>query len=537
MKKNLIRNIIIASGILVLLIVGVVLAIVLPSSDGNSDTETTIADEIDLGIDMTRKVENNLHKVVINTNEKGEIENNSYGTLIENAPADIAKICMKNQDGNYTFLVETPVKDGKTQATEYTLEGFEDYEIASVQPSLIASTVCNVDFTKVADLSGENAADFGFDEPRAEATVYYTDGTYSILILGDDAPGGEYSYVQFGDSKTVYVVTSEEVKYMLLSFNDLFNTSINSEYTSIADDSFDKIILGGTHLEDEIVLELNDEEVLFSTYLLTSHKGIAASNTEGASIVGSIKAPTAEAVVCVNPTDEQLEQYGLKTPYATVKTNYVNEEGYDAQGNKLDTSEVLLSVSLLASETDSDGKLYMMEENGKLIYKIAASSAPWATTSMEKLCSEYVFYPNYYAVESVEVTVGKDTYNFELYTEDVLYSADDGSLATRTEYRVALGDSVVDSDQFWYLYQDMVFMELGGQDNTTDTADEIIKIKYNYLVDREPDTVVLYATDSQKVIATVNSHKVGYVYKTYAQSLAENVVSLANGKEITRIGY
>lgn len=536
MNKKMKRNIIIGAVALAALIVAIILVFVL-SGNKNDSVEDSSVGEIDMGIDMNQTLlEGGLHDVIINTNSEGEIENNSYGTLLAYTPSQIEKISMSIESGNYTFLVDTPVKDGKTQATTYTLEGFEDYEIAAAQPGLIASTVCNIEFTKVADFGGENASEYGFDNPRAVATVYYTDGTYSVLKLGDDAPGGEYCYIQFGESKTVYVALKENFKYMLLGFNDLFSTSINSEHTSVADDSFDKITLGGTHLKSEVVLEKNTEGVLFSTYLLSSHKGVAASNTEGAAVVGSIKAPTAESVVCVNPNSEQLEQYGLKTPYATVKANYfTTEDSYDDQGNKTPAGELLLSVSLLASEVDAEGKVYMMEEGGKLIYKIAASSAPWATTTLEKLYSEYVFYPNYVAVESMDVTVGQQTYTFELTTEDVVYTEDDGSMSTITEPRVSIGGKAVDPDQFWILFQDMVFMEVGGRDTTTDATGEIIRIKYNYISDREPDTVVLYSTDTQKVIATVNSQSIGYILNTYAQDLAQNVEALAKGQEISAI--
>ena len=535
MKRQVKRNLIIGIAALAVIVAVLVAVIIIPAAKGNTSANNS-SGELDYGIDMNQTLlENGLHDVIINTNDDGEIENNSYGTLLAYTPSQIEKLVMKGEGGNYTFHVETPVKDGKTQETIYTLEGFEDYDIAEIQPSLLASTVCNIEFVKVADFGGKNASEYGFDNPRAEATVYYTDGTYSVVKLGDSAPGGDYSYLQFGESETVYVVLSDNVKYMLFDFTELFSTSINSEYTTVSDDSFDKIILGGTHLEKEVVLEKNTEGVLFNTYLITSHKGLTASNTEGSAVMGSIKSLTAESVVCVNPTDKQLEEFGLKKPYATVKTNYLSEEGYDAQGNKLDGTEVILSVSLLASEADKEGKVYMMEEKGRIVYKIAASSVPWATTTMEKLYSEYILYPNYSAVESVEITIDSKKYKFELSTEEVVSVADDGSTANVTEPRVSLDSKAVDPDQFWILYQDLVFMESGGHDSKLETTGEILKIKYNYLSDRKADTVVLKSTGSQKVVATVNSAHAGYIYNTYAQDLVKNIVTLAKGGEISAI--
>ena len=527
MKNKMIRNIILGIVALLLVVTTIVLIIVWPKGDPAEEEFV-----IDNGIDMETFVhEDGLHDATIKTNDKGEIENNSYGTLLAYIPRKINKIVMKNQDGEFVINAEHPVdKDGKTLPSVYTIEGYEDYTLTDELTNGIATAASEVKFTKVADLNGTNAAEYGFDNPRAEATVYFNDDTYAIIRVGDDAPDTEHCFVQFGASKNVYVVEKNTVKYLLIGFHELFNRGLNSEYTGVADDSFDKIILGGTHLKEEIVLVKNEEyydienkkTVLQNTYILESHDNIPANNLEGSSIVGSIKAPTAESVVCVNPTAEDLEKYGLKTPYATVKTNYINsEETYDAQGNKVTNNEVLLKVSLLASEVNSEGMVYMMEEGGSLVYRIDARSAPWATTSLAKLYSEYIFYPNYEAVESVEVTANSKTYKF-----DMTY---DGTV------KVALNGKSLDADQYWILYQDIVFIENEGQDTTSAKTGEILKIKYNYVTDRKSDTVVYSATDSQKVIATVNSRNVGYAFKNYLASLVSNIEDYANGKVIKDI--
>ena len=527
MSKKMKRNVILGAIALLLVAASIVLIIVIPKGSSSQDEFA-----IDYGIDMERFVhEDGLHDATIKTNDKGEIENNSYGTLLEYVPRKVSKIVIKNQDGDFVINAEHPVdKDGKTLPSVYTIEGYEDYTLTDELTNNIATAASAVKFTKVADLGGAKAADYGFDSPRAEATVYFNDDTYAVIRIGDDAPDTEHCFVQFGASKNVYVVAKDDVKALLIGFHDLFNRGLNNDNTGVPDDSFDKIILGGTHLKEEIVLVKNEDyydtsnkkTFLQNTYLLESHDNMPANNLEGSSIVGSIKAPTAESVVCVNPSAEDLEKYGLKTPFATVKTQYINtEETYDAQGNKVTNNEVLLKVSLIASDVNSEGMVYMMEEGGALVYIIDARSAPWATTSLEKLYSEYVFYPNYEGVESVEITANSKTYKF-----DMTY---DGTV------KVALNGKSLDADQYWILYQDIVFIENEGQDTTSAKTGEILKIKYNYVTDRKSDTVVYSATDSQKVIATVNSRNVGYAFKNYLTSLVSNIEDYANGKVIKDI--
>ena len=91
MKKNVKLLIIIAIAAVVL--VGVMLLLIfLPKAGDDADP----MDSIDKGIDMSSSVdENGMHQAKINTNDKGEIENNSYGTLLEYVPAKFQQSMLK----------------------------------------------------------------------------------------------------------------------------------------------------------------------------------------------------------------------------------------------------------------------------------------------------------------------------------------------------------------------------------------------------------------------------------------------------------
>ncbi|MBQ3074231.1 MAG: DUF4340 domain-containing protein [Ruminococcus sp.] len=532
MNKKMLRNIIIAASALVV-VVGIILGVVfIPSCAGD-----TKPGEIDPGVDMRRGVtEDGLHYAVINTNEKGKIENNSYGTLIEMVPSQIEKISVSSPSGNYTFLCETPVNaDGTTEATVYTLEGFEDYTLETTNPSLLADAVCNISFTKVADLNGEKSSEFGFDTPRASAEVYYTDGTRSVVILGGEAAGGGSCYIKFGDSDTIYVASSEDMAPMLYSITDLFSTSINVDATSVADDSFDKIILGGTHLSEEITIVANTDTALNCYYVMSSKGNAPVNNVSGSSIVGSIKSLTADSVVCVNPDDKNMSEYGLKNPYATVRTNYKYDDiSYDSDGFETGREEKILSVSLIASKADSEGFVFMMEEGGNLIYKIPATSVYWATVTEEMLRSEYVFSPAYSALSQVEITASGKTYRFKMGSEEVTETDDEGNATTATRVTVSIDGKTLDESQFYTLFQDISLLGVKGTD-TEKAAGDMLTVKYNYKTGRADDTVVFSETSSQKVTASLNGVVAGYVYKSDISAICENVAKVAEGKEITSV--
>lgn len=534
MNKNMKKKIIFAGLALVLLIAAILLIVFLPSCSSDERDPG----EIDHGIDITRYVtEDGLNTAKVNTNEKGKIENNSYGKLIDKLPAQVEKISMKTLEGNYTFLIENPVnEDGTTEASVYTLEGFEGYDLASTNPSLLTSAVCNIDFVKVADLSGENAAEYGFDAPLAEATAYYSDSTYSVVRVGDAAPGGEHYYIQFGDTNTVYIAAATEVNAMLLSITDQFNTAINSDKSSISDEDFDEIILGGTHLENKVVIKANEDQSLDCAYVMASDSDKPVNVNEGSAIVGSIKALVTDKVVAVNPDEKNLKDYGLLKPYATVRTTYsYSETTYDLEGKEIIGDPQYLEVALLASKPDSDGNVFLMQESGKLVYQIAASKIPWVETSYDKLTSEYVLKPAYKALDSVVLECGGRNYKFELSTEKVVSADAEGNTTEVEEPRVHLAGKAVDPDQFYILFEDLTLMQREGKDNGSAAKGELLKITYNYNTGRKSDTVVLSSTDSQKVLEQVNNVKYGYVYEAYVKSLVSNIEALAQGKEISKV--
>ncbi len=525
MNKKMIRNIIIAVAAL-LLVAGVICMVIFIPSCASSEPQKT---EIDYGTEMKLYVNSDgLHCAEVAVNSKGEIENNSYGTLIDYVPADIAKIIMETPAANYAFLLTTPMdSEGKTGATVYTLEGFDNYTLETTNPSLLASAVCKIDFKNVVDLKGEKSSEFGFDKPRATATVAYNDSTHSTVILGADAPGGEDCYIKFGESDTIYLVAKENVEAMLYDITDLFSTSINSDKTSVADDSFDEITLGGTHFSKEITIAKNEDEALSCYYVMTSEGNTPVSNVSGSNIVGSIKSLSCEEVVCVNPDSENLKEYGLNEPYATVKTQYsYTEKTYDEDGTQTGSKDKTLNVSLWASKEDSEGKVYLMEENGKLIYKIAATSIPWATVTEEELRSEYVFSPSYSALSKVEVTAGGKTYSFTMGEEEK-----DGV----TVKTVELSGKKLDESQFYTFCQDLSLLTIAGSDDGTKTTGTSLAVTYNYSTGRASDKVEFKSTGSQKVIVALNGKTAGYVYKEQVDGLIGNLEKLSKGQEISSV--
>ena len=110
--------------------------------------------------------------------------------LISYVPADIKQIDVENETGRYTLLSDTPktettASDGTTSyltdATVYTLVGYEDMELLLGSPDGLAADCAAVTAVKKVN-DGSAKADFGFDSPRAVVTVTYQSGENTLCL-------------------------------------------------------------------------------------------------------------------------------------------------------------------------------------------------------------------------------------------------------------------------------------------------------------------------------------------------------------------
>ena len=174
MKKNT-KILIIVCAAAVILAGLMCLLIFLPKGDGSSSGAATYEEGVKMSVTTDK---DGVHQAQIQTNDKGEIDNNSYGTLMDYIPAKISKIHLENKKGTLDIKSYTPTdKNGKTSATQYTIVGYEDFDLQGGIADNIANNAASIDFTKVMTLDGSKLADYGLDKQRDTVTVTYTDKT------------------------------------------------------------------------------------------------------------------------------------------------------------------------------------------------------------------------------------------------------------------------------------------------------------------------------------------------------------------------
>ncbi len=509
MKKN--TKIMLIVAIAGVLLVGLMLLLIfLPQ--GDSDATATY----DEGIKMvTTTDENGVHQAEIKTNEKGEIENNSYGTLMEYVPADIKTIHVENSKGTLEVKSSTPKgEDGSTTGeTVYEIVGYEDLTLQTGIPDEIANDAASLDFSKVISLEKDKAAEYGLDKPRAKVTVTYTDDTKAVILVGDDAPQGAGTYVKFGDGDTIYFVATDAVSSFDYGITDLMSLAINDSATDSENSKASTITIYGSNFPNTIELAPNDGTKVSASYVMNKPVQGYANENESSLVEGAIRGLYAESVKMVNPSDSQLKELGLSNPYSAIKAVYPDT-----------------TVELVASKPDGEGKVNVMEKGGDVVYVMASEKLPWVTTSYEKLASEYVLYPKLVALSNVSINDGNKTYDFKLSSKTTTSTDSEGKETTSTTTTVQYDKKEIDLSFFSTLFQNIALTELADCKSESVSGKPVLSVTYTYSEDGTTDKVEFYSTGSNRYVASVNGTSVGHVHKSDINKIVKQVATVADNK-------
>lgn len=511
MKAN--KKILIIVLIAALLLVGILVALILLPKGGDDSKDNAI----DEGVDMRTSIdESGLHQAIINTKENGEIENNSYGTLVKYNTADVVKLHVENKSGSFDVTSYTPVdEDGKSEATVYTLEGYEDFDLQAGIADSIANDAADLEFTKVISLDGKNSSDYGFDSPTATVDITYSDDTTAKLIVGDTAPQNMGVYVKFGTLDTIYFVAVDSVDSFSYGVNDLISLTINDSPTDSNDNNPISVELGGRHLSEKVVFEANLDAEISSSYKITAPQARYAGEKATSNIVGGIRGLYADSVVMANPSDSQLKELGLDEPYAEIKADYPDT-----------------TVELIASEPDGDNYVNLMVKGGKVVYKIASDKVAWSTVKYEELLNEYVLYPNMTSLSNVIVKDGSNTYDYELSSVETTTTDDEGNETTSVVTTVLLDKADIETGYFSTFYQNITMTTLADYETEEVTGDLAFRVTYQYNTLRESDTVSFYQSDSGRYVAVLNGTVVGHVYKSGINKIINQTATLAKNEQV-----
>lgn len=496
------------------------LLIFMPSGDNTNEIKGPAA--------VKNDVKNNVHEVKVKTDSNGKIKENGSGKLVEKYPADITKIHIENQSGDYSISSYTPKKKTKetdpktgkkkekTEATVYKLIGYENFKLQDGIADEVANACAALEFKSVSsEDASSNLADFGFDKPRATVTVTYSDKTKSVYKIGKDAAQNLGTYVMFGSGKSVFLCDKDTVAKFLYGLNKYISLTINDNASDNNSSEVKTLKLSGSKFSKNITLKPNpDTKHVSATHILTSPIESYADDSEASTVTGAIRGLYAESVIALNPSSSKLASYGLSNPYVRLNAKYS------------DTTE-----NLLASKPDSKGNCFLMKSGGKVVYKIASSSIPWVNTTLKKLISNYVLNPELSEIKKMSVSFGNETYDFDIKTTETKSSGDNGEETATTDTVTSYKGEKLDEGNFETFFKNVALLTKADKTASSKSGKPALTIKYTYTSGRSADTVNFYKSGS-KYTACVNNKPVGTVYSNYIEKLISQTPKVASDNEV-----
>ena len=441
--------------------------------------------------------------------------------LVTHVPAELKEITVDNETGKYTLLAETPTKevtasDGttstSTEATVYTLVGYEDMELLTGSPDTLANDAAAVTAGKIVG-DKSNSSDFGFDKPRSTVTVTYTTGDKATFIVGDDAPADQGTYLMMEGDNNVYLVTSDSVDGFLIGAMGMISTEIGKEADGEENNVFSKMVFGGTLFGEDVVFEYADSASFSETYRITSPDNVLANEEVVSYMMNNVRSLTAKEVMSVGAKDDQIKEYGLSEPYVTVEAEYPD-----------------LKVSYKASKPDNEGTFYLL--SGGAIYKMSTDTVPWVLNDYDACIVKSIMRPKYGSVTGISVEIGDEKYDFDIKTET---TPSEDSDVTETTTTVTCNGSAIDEDKFNTYYQNIVSAERsGGVQDVPEGKKSLLKVTYTF-ADGTTGSAEYFEGENRKCPALVNGTFGTQAFETYVTKIVEDTPVIASNKSVSSV--
>lgn len=190
----------------------------------------------------------------------------------------------------------------------------------------------------------EDLSEYGLDSPANTITVKTDDATTRICVGDENTSTSQYYITKDDDDKTVYVVAADSISPFMKS---LYDYAESETFPGIDTSAIKKVQVEG---KKSYTLEEDSDS---STWNVTSGDDTEEADSSAAGTVTSAFGSMAFDEF-VNYNAEDLSQYGLDKPYATVTVDYTEEVESEDSSDSSDDAEAEDSESSTADAISAD---------------------------------------------------------------------------------------------------------------------------------------------------------------------------------------
>lgn len=415
-----------------------------------------------------------------------------------------------------------------------------------------ASAIETVEADRVLE-DVEDLTEYGLDSPSNTVTVDTADGITKLNIGDENTSTNQYYISKDDDDSTVYVVAADTVSPFM---NSLYDYAQGEDFPTIDSSTVKKVQVSEN--KDSYVLEENSDGATWNVSGDGSSDKESADTTAAGNVTSGLGSFAFDQFVNYNAED--LSQYGLDKPYATITVNYQegvkNNDSTDSteSGENDSTASESDSESSDTTDTDSssedadsktttvdkqlviyvgdeagDGSRYVTVDN-KQIYTMSTDTlSAVIDKTPSDLWSLIVNYLSVKNLDQLQVTYGETTSTVNVSRETS--TDDDGNEKETTTYQ--LDGKEIESTTFTTFYNKLINM--AGQKRLTDVytpaADPEMTAVFTDS-DKNQTTVTFYTYDTNYYAAVVGD-KVFLVNKMTVKEMFNAYETMVNGETET----
>ena len=414
-----------------------------------------------------------------------------------------------------------------------------------------ASAIETVEADRVLE-DVENLAEYGLDSSSNTVTVDTADGTTKLNIGDENTSTNQYYISRADDDSTVYVVAADTVSPFM---NSLYDYAQGEDFPTIDSSTVKKVQVSED--KDSYVLEENSDGATWDVSGDGSSDKESADTTAAGNVTSGLGSFAFDQFVNYNAED--LSQYGLDKPYATITVDYQEEVEDDStdsteSGENDSTASESDSENSDTTDTDSssededsktttvdkqlviyvgdeagDGSRYVTVDN-KQIYTMSTDTlSAVIDKTPSDLWSLIVNYLSVKNLDQLQVTYGETTNTVNVSRETS--TDEDGNEKETTTYQ--LDGEEIESTTFTTFYNKLINM--AGQKRLTEAytpaADPEMTAVFTDS-DKNQTTVTFYTYDTNYYAAVVGD-KVFLVNKMTVKEMFNAYETMVNGETET----
>lgn len=414
-----------------------------------------------------------------------------------------------------------------------------------------ASAIETVEADRVLE-DVEDLAEYGLDSPSNTVTVDTADGTTKLNIGDENTSTNQYYISRADDDSTVYVVAADTVSPFM---NSLYDYAQGEDFPTIDSSTVKKVQVSED--KDSYVLEENSDGATWDVSGDGSSDKESADTTAAGNVTSGLGSFAFDQFVNYNAED--LSQYGLDKPYATITVDYQEEmedDGTDSTESGENDSTASESDSENSDTTDTDSSsedadsktttvdkqlvIYVGDEAGdgsryvtvddKQIYTMSTDTlSAVIDKTPSDLWSLIVNYLSVKNLDQLQVTYGETTNTVNVSRET--FTDDDGNEKETTTYQ--LDGEEIESTTFTTFYNKLI--NIAGQKRLTEAytpaADPEMTAVFTDS-DKNQTTVTFYTYDTNYYAAVVGD-KVFLVNKMTVKEMFNAYETMVNGETET----